>query len=138
MVPDINIWAVLVATVASMVVGMVWYTPKTFGSAWMRLARVEPGQGKSIAGPLIVSAIAAFITAWVLAGSAFIAQEFYGGSFLANTLITGVILWAGFTLARFFTHDAFEGRPAALTLLNAAHELVAVLAMGLVIGLFGV
>ncbi|GAA3705803.1 hypothetical protein GCM10022377_19480 [Zhihengliuella alba] len=138
MVPDINIWAVLVATVASMLVGMAWYAPQTFGGVWMRLARVPSEQGGSIAGPLIVSAIATFITAWVLAGSAFIAQEFYGGSFLANTLITAVILWAGFTLARFFTHDAFESRPAALTLLNSAHELVSVLAMGLVIGLFGV
>ena len=67
-----------------------------------------------------------------------IAQEFYGGSFLWNTVLTAVILWAGFTAARFITHDAFEGRPAGLTVLNCAHELVTYVIIALIIGLFGI
>lgn len=79
-----------------------------------------------------------FITASVLAGAAAIAQNFYGGNFLVNTLVTAVILWAGFTAARVITHDAFERRPAALTTLTIAHELVTVIVMALIIGLFGI
>ena len=45
-------------------------------------------------------------------------------------------LWAGFTAARFITHDAFEGRPTSLTVLNIAHELVTVLIMALIIGVW--
>ncbi|MET1156149.1 MAG: DUF1761 domain-containing protein, partial [Arthrobacter sp.] len=45
---------------------------------------------------------------------------------------------AGFTAARFVTHDAFEGRPAGLTVLNIVHELVTFLVMALIIGLFGI
>ena len=82
--------------------------------------------------------VVSFVSALVLAGSAAISQHFYGGNFLANTLITAVILWAGFTAARFITHDAFEGRPAGLTVLNCAHELVTLVVMGLIIGLFGI
>jgi hypothetical protein len=74
----------------------------------------------------------------VAAPMAAISQHFYGGNFLANTLITAVILWAGFTAARFITHDAFEGRRAGLTGLNCAHELVTLVVMGLIIGLFGI
>jgi hypothetical protein len=139
MIPEINIWAVLLATLSSMVVGSVWYTPKVFGNYWMRVAKVSPsGEAKDAVKPILITLVVSFISAMVLAGSAAISQHFYGGNFLANTLITAVILWAGFTAARFITHDAFEGRPAGLTILNCAHELVTLVVMGLIIGLFGI
>jgi hypothetical protein len=139
MIPEINIWGVLVATLSSMVVGSVWYTPKVFGNYWMRVAKVTPsGEAKDAVKPILITLVVSFISAWVLAGSAAISQNFYGGNFLANTLITALILWAGFTAARFITHDAFEGRPAGLTALNCAHELVTLLVMALIIGLFGI
>ncbi|QIM19102.1 DUF1761 domain-containing protein [Leucobacter coleopterorum] len=135
MIPEINYWAVLVATLSTMLVGTVWYTPKVFGNAWMRLAKVDP-TGKSAVGPILVTVIVSFISAWVLAGASWIAFEFYGGSFLLGTLLTGVILWAGFTASRFITHDAFEGRPAALTIINIAHEFVTVVVMAVIIGVW--
>ena len=139
MVPEINIWAVVVATLSTMVVGSLWYTPKVFGNYWMRVAKVSPsGEAKDAVKPILITLAVSFVSALVLAGSVAIAQVFYGGSFLGNSLITAVILWAGFTAARFITHDAFEGRPAGLTALNCAHELVTYLVMGLVIGLFGI
>ncbi len=139
MIPEINFWGVLVATLSSMVVGSVWYTPKAFGKYWMRTAKVTPGgEAKDAVRPILITLVVSFITAWVLAGSAAISQHFYGGNFLANTLITAVILWAGFTAARFITHDAFEARPVGLTVLNCAHELVTLVVMALFIGLFGI
>jgi hypothetical protein len=139
MVPEINIWAVVVATLSTLVVGSLWYTPKVFGNYWMRVAKVSPsGDAKDAVKPILITLAVSFVSALVLAGSVAIAQEFYGGSFLGNSLITAVILWAGFTAARLITHDAFEGRPAGLTALNCAHELVTYLVMGLVIGLFGI
>ncbi|MBP1137897.1 hypothetical protein JOE31_004129 [Arthrobacter sp. PvP023] len=139
MIPEINIWAVVLATLSSMVVGSVWYTPKVFGNYWMRLAKVTPsGDARDAIKPILITLVVSFVSALVLAGSAAISQHFYGGNFLANTLITAVILWAGFTAARFITHDAFDGRPAGLTVLNCAHELVTLVVMGLIIGLFGI
>ncbi|MFF8816772.1 MULTISPECIES: DUF1761 domain-containing protein [Leucobacter] len=135
MIPEINYWAVLVATASTMVVGSIWYTPKVFGTLWMRLANVTPsGNAKDAVGPMIATVIVSFITAWVFAGAIWIAHSFYGGSFLSAALITGLLLWAGFTAARFVTHDAFEGRPVKLTLLNIVHELVTVLVMAVILG----
>ncbi|GAA3888528.1 hypothetical protein GCM10022381_33020 [Leifsonia kafniensis] len=139
MVPEINIWAVLLATVSSMVVGAIWYAKGVFGAYWMKaVGHDEESMKKGAAAPLIVTVIVSFITAWVLAGAAAIAQNFYHGSFLANTLLTGLILWAGFTAARMITHDAFDRRPGGLTVLNIAHELVTIMIMALIIGLFGI
>lgn len=139
MIPEINIWAVLLATLSSMVVGSVWYTPRVFGNYWMRVAGVTPsGDAKDAVKPILITLLVSLVSAWVLAGSAAISQHFYGGNFLANTLVTALILWAGFTASRFITHDAFEGRPAGLTVLNCAHELVTLMVMALIIGLFGI
>ena len=137
MVPEINYWAVLVATASTMVVGSLWYTPKVFGARWMRLTGVDPqDESRSAVGPIIATVVVSYLTAWVLAGATYIAWEFYDGTFLVAALVTGLALWLGFTAARFVTHDAFEGRPVALTALNVAHELVTVLVMAVILGVW--
>ena len=139
MVPEINIWAVLLATVSSIVVGAVWYSRRAFGTYWMKAVGCdEESMRTGSAPPLILTGIISFITAWVLAGAVAIAQNFYGGSFLANSLLTSVILWAGFTAARMAIHDVFDRRPWGLTVLNIVHELVFLLLMALIIGLVGI
>jgi Protein of unknown function (DUF1761) len=138
MVPEINIWAVLLATLSSLLVGALWYSKALFGRRWMDLARVDESRIQSSAiGAYILTIFASFLTAAVLAGSVAIAQEFYGGSFFLNSLVTALILWIGFTAARVLSHDAFERRPAALTTLNLGHELVTILVMAAIIGAFG-
>jgi predicted neutral ceramidase superfamily lipid hydrolase len=135
MVPEINYWAVILATLSSMIVGSIWYTPKVFGNYWMRTAGVTPsGNSRDAVRPILVTVVVSFVTAWVLAGAAFIAWDFYGGSFLANSVVTAILLWAGFTAARFVTHDAFDRRPAGLTVLNVAHEFVTLVIMAIIIG----
>lgn len=136
MVPEINYWAVILATLSTMVVGSVWYTPKVFGNRWMKLAKVTPGSGADAVVPILVTLLVSFLSAWVLAGATTIAHHFYEGSYLIAALVTGILLWAGFTAARFITHDAFEGRPSALTTLNIAHELVTVVVMAIIIGVW--
>ncbi|MBC7291334.1 MAG: DUF1761 domain-containing protein [Actinotalea sp.] len=136
MVPEINWWAVVLATLSTMVIGSVWYAPPVFGRRWERLARIEQPSSAVVAIGLTV--VVSFVSAAVLAGAAAISWGFYGGSFLTSAVVTGLILWAGFTAARFITHDAFEGRPWQLTLMNVAHELVTVLVMALIIGAIGI
>ncbi|MET4581988.1 putative neutral ceramidase superfamily lipid hydrolase [Conyzicola nivalis] len=137
MTPDINYWAVVLATLSSMVVGSIWYTPRVFGNYWMKTAGVTPsGNSKDAVWPIVITLLVSFVTAWVLAGAAFIAWDFYGGSFLVNAIVTAIVLWTGFTAARFITHDAFDGRPSGLTVLNIAHELVTLVIMALIIGVW--
>ncbi|CAN5307698.1 DUF1761 domain-containing protein [soil metagenome] len=135
--PSINYIAVILATLSSMVIGSIWYTPKVFGNYWMKAANITPsGNARDAIRPIAVTLVVSFITAWVLAGAVSISFEFYGGSYLVNALLTGLILWAGFTAARFITHDQFDGRPTGLTVLNVAHELVTIMVMALIIGVW--
>jgi len=137
MAPEINYIAVILATLSSMIVGSIWYAPRVFGNYWMKQAGITPsGNPKDAIRPIIVTLIVSFVTAWVLAGATFISFEFYGGSFLVNALVTAIVLWGGFTAARFITHDAFDGRTRGLTVLNCAHELVTIVVMALIIGVW--
>lgn len=138
MTVEINWLAVVLAMVASMAVGMVWYAKSVFGAKWMKLvgmtdAKASKGAGRAIGVTVLVS----LITAYVLAHVTFLSNQFFGNSFLQDALTTAFWMWLGFTAARFITHDAFEQRPTALTVMNVAHEFVTIMVMGLVIGLFG-
>lgn len=138
---EINWLAVALATVASMIVGSVWYAPPVLGNAWMKLAKLnQKDMEKGGWTPIVVSIVTSFVTAFVLAHFVYLAHQFYQADygFLTTALMTAVWAWLGFVALRFLTHDSFEGRPLKLTLLNSAHELVALLAMALVIGLMGV
>ena len=134
MLIDVNYWAVVLATVSTMIVGSIWYTPKVFGNYWMRVAKVDNTSDRGAVGPILTTLIVSFISAWVLAITTQVAWIALDGNYLLMAITTGLMLWAGFTAARFITHDVFEGRPAGLTILNIAHELVTVLVMALIIG----
>ena len=85
MAPAINYLAVLVAVVASMVIGFVYYHPAVLGRVWMGLVghSDESVQGGSpLVYPVVI--VASFLTAWALAGATFLAHEFYQGSYLVS------------------------------------------------------
>ncbi|MEV7528347.1 DUF1761 domain-containing protein [Agrococcus sediminis] len=137
-VPAINVFAVVLAAVAAMVVGAIYYHPKVLGTRWMRAIghtseSVAAGTRPWIY-PLII--VCALVTAWVLAGATWISFEFYGGSFLWNALITAWILFIGFTLARVVVHDAFDPRGFRVTGHTALNEVLVLTAMALVIGVW--
>lgn len=136
---EVNYLAVFLAMVSSMIVGSIWYARSVFGNIWIKLAKVDmTKQGAPVWVPIALTALVSLVTAYVLAHVAFLSNNFFHNSFLQDSLSTAFWLWLGFTAARFVTHDAFEGRPWKLTLLNCAHEFVTIMLMGLVIGLFGV
>jgi hypothetical protein len=136
---EVNYLAVVLAMLSSMVIGSVWYARSVFGNTWIKLAKIDMKKDNGpVWRPILVTAIVSLITAYVLAHVAFLSHKFFGNSFLQDSLSTAFWLWLGFTAARFVTHDAFESRPWKLTLLNVSHELVTIMLMGLIIGLFGV
>ncbi|MCX6501381.1 MAG: DUF1761 domain-containing protein [Microbacterium sp.] len=134
---EINIWTVLLATLSSMIVGSIWYTPRVFGTRWARLANVDMDRpGATAVWPIVTTVIVSLVTAFVLAIGTTVVWGYAGGSYLLAALTVGTLGWAGFTAARFITHDAFEGRPTALTVMNIAHELVTLVVMALIIGVW--
>ncbi len=134
---QVNYLAVVLATVAAMVVGSVWYAPKVFGNTWMKLAKIDPKSG-SMAWAMGSALISSLVMAFVLAHVSYLAHVFYNNSFLYDTLMTAFWVWLGFQVLRNFMHDQFNQRRKKESLIHAGNDLVTILAMGLVIGLMGV
>jgi hypothetical protein len=136
---QVNYLAVFLAMLSSMVVGSVWYARKVFGNTWAKLAKIDIDKDRgSVFKPIATTVVVSLITAYVLAHVSYLSNHFFENSFLQDSLMTAFWMWLGFTAARFITHDAFEGRPVKLTVLNIGNEFVTIMVMGLIIGLFGV
>jgi hypothetical protein len=135
---EVNYWAVLLAGASSMVVGSIWYAKSVFGNSWTKLAKVDKNKPYSMVVALGLTFIASLVTAYILAHVTYLSNQFFNNSFFQDAMTTAFWLWLGFTVARMLTHDLFEGRPWKLIVMNAAHELVTILVMGLIIGLMGV
>lgn len=138
---QVNTLAVFLAAAASMVVGAVWYSKSVFGATWGKLAKVDmskapkPGEFAWLMGSTFV---ASMVTAYVLAHVSYLSAQFFNQELMQSALTTAFWLWLGFTAARIYTHDAFEGRRKKLTVLNTLHELVTFVAMAAIIGALGV
>jgi hypothetical protein len=136
---QVNALGVLLAAVSSMVVGSIWYARPVFGNTWMKLAKVKmDGDKDKMWLPILITFILSLITAYVLAHVSYLSNSFFHNTFLQDSVATAFWMWLGFTAARIYTHDLFEGRPTKLTVITVSHELVTFLVMGLVIVMVGV
>ncbi len=134
----INYTAVVLAAVANMVVGMLWYGP-VFGKQWRHLMgfnlddmrKMPLTAGQAIAGGFVTSLIMAF----VLAHDAFVWGDFFGGTVSREVFAFQLAFWIW--LGYFLTNTAgawlWEGRPFKLVVLNAGNQLVSLLAMACVL-----
>lgn len=62
---EINFMAILVAAIVPLILGFIWYNPKTFGTVWMREAEMTEAKMKS--GNMAVIFILSFILSILLA-----------------------------------------------------------------------
>ena len=123
---DINIWAVLVAAVVSMVVGSFWYSKSLFGKEWAKLVgrKLEEmsGGGKGYA----VAAAGALLQAYILAHFV----QYAGATTFWDGIVTGFWLWLGFVAVVVAMNLVFEGKSWTLWKINAGYFLVVLLING--------
>lgn len=131
----INGWAVLLAGVSSMVIGMVYYADKVYGKQWKKLANIDEKKfAKQIPRVMPLVFLAALVTAYFVAYMTFLYHSFFGNSWLGAGVMTSLMLWLGVSATTLFVHGILEQRPRRLIILSVANRLFTLLAMGLIIG----
>ena len=124
-----NYLAILVAAIANMVIGFLWYGP-IFGKKWMALSGMTEEQMKSVnPGPLYAqSFVMTLLTYFVLA-------RFVAG---ALTPIEGIkvafLIWLGFVMTVQFTASLFSTKPRALFYLDTGYQLTTYIVAGAILG----
>lgn len=132
---SINVWAVLLAGLSSMVIGMLYYSKPMFGADWMKLAKVDEKRfQKEMPKKMIGVFIAALVTAEVVAYMTFLYHYAFLDSWVLSGVITSLLLWLGVSATTIYVHNSLEQRPSHLTYISMGNRLLTLLAMGLIIG----
>lgn len=129
--PHVNLIAVLLCGVASLVLGGIWYSPMLFAKPWQRLTGLSDERAKSgnmamIFGlTFLLSLIAAYVFGMFLGTSMPLAGA-VGAGFSAG------LCWVGAALG---INYLFERRPLGLWAINAGYHTLQFTLFGLILGL---
>ncbi len=115
---DINVLAVVVATIAHQVLGFLWYGP-LFGKLWLRevgKTREEIAQGPATG--MIIAVVGSLLSALAIALLLTLSDDPTVGLGLAVGAVAGV----GFAAASTFTTGAFEERKPKVSALFSGYR----------------
>ena len=131
---DVNYWAVIAATVFSMVLGVVWYTPLTFGSLWMKIVGIDSERmtGAEEARAYLTGAVSHCIGVFLLA----VLMNSAGLSGWLPGLAAGLAVSLGFMATSRGTNYVYEKRPMALFLINSGYNVVFYAVAGALLGVW--
>ena len=133
MLVEVNFLAVLVAAIASFVVGWAWYSPLLFYKPWMRLRGHSPETGGNMQMPYGVMAVE-FVSMLLVA---YFVAEFagwVGASTTTGGLVLAFWIWLGFYATTLLGGVLWEKVPVKLYAIGAGRWLVSLLVMGAIIG----
>lgn len=126
--------AIVVAVVANIVLGSLWFSPLLLQKPWLAL-RVDKTPMSGTASPIlyVITAVGALVVATTL--------DWIIGLTHANTVLGGAIigLYAGlgFVAPAILSDNLFNERPFRLYLIVAGFPVVGLLVMGAIIGALG-
>jgi len=119
---DVNIFAVIAATIISMGLGFVWYNPKVFGTRWMNLIGMKPDSvsKKEMNDGMKIGLLATFVSMYTYSLILHMASI----SSVSEGIVFATILWIALPLAGELHGIAWERRPKELLPINTGHALV--------------
>lgn len=126
----INIWAVLVCGVLSLLVGGLWYSPLLFGNRWQKEVGHSEEDMKKSNMPLI------FITTFLLTVIMAVNLELFYGTEVgfSDGALYGFFTGLFWVSAALGVMNLFERRSFVFWLINAGYNVVMFTAMGAIIG----
>ncbi len=132
----LNLLAILVAAIATMIVGFIWYSPVLFAKSWMREMGYDPNdkaraeEMRKSAGPAYMGSMAAsLVSAFVLA---MLFHEMKVQD-LEFGLLIGAHIWLGFVATVQFTAALFTKQSMKLFSINTGYQLVCYLVMAAIL-----
>ena len=129
---EIEILAVIVATVAAMVIGFAWFT--VFAEQWM--AAVRKTREEIAAGPQAPTYAITTLLQLVTAACLAVVVDWARADTLVEGLLVGGLAWLGFVATRKGISALFEDRRRSLYVLDVGHDLLVLVAMGAILALW--
>lgn len=134
---DVNWLAIILATIASMALGMIWYM--TLAKQWIAATGKKEeelmGSGGKSPSPFVFAAVCQFVMAYFIS---VLTPPLMGGVVDPyNGAVVGITVWAGFIMTAMVLNHRYQNMSWKLTLIDGGYLLGVVILQGIVIGLFG-
>jgi hypothetical protein len=136
---SINLVSVLVAAVASFIIGFMFHGP-LFGKLWMKLANIHPTGNEKFSDmipQMLKNLLANIVCAYVLAMFIFVTESYYNniGNIVGGM---GIAFWAwlGFLVTSSSMDVIWMGKGKKLWLFEIVASLVSFIAMGAIIAVW--
>lgn len=138
MVP-INYLSVIIAAIASMIIGFLWYGP-LFGKQWMRLSgmtpqQIEQAKAGGMSSSYLIMFLGSLLMSYVLAHALVFASTYLHAQGITAGLTAGFWNWLGFIMPVTLGSVLWDKKPWKLWILNNGYYLVTLLVMGSIIAL---
>ena len=137
---NVNYLAIVVAAVASMVVGFVWYGV-LFKKRWMSLMGITSdsmANMKMTANQAYMwQFVASLVMAYVLAHSLLFTNAYLNVGAIQAGVMVGFWNWFGFVAPVTIGIVLWENKPVLLWFLNVSNYLVSLIVMGVILSLWG-
>jgi hypothetical protein len=138
---SLNWLAIIAATISTMAVGFLWYSPILFAKPWMKLMGIEcdtpeaKAKMQKEAGPMYGQAmVASLISATFLA--LVLTRMLVPSSDIVRGLKISFGIWLGFVATVQFTNALFTKKPMKLFLIDTGYQLACYLIMGTILTLW--
>ncbi|MDQ5943695.1 MAG: hypothetical protein QG675_463 [Patescibacteria group bacterium] len=126
-----NNWqGIVLATVASMAIGTLWYSKLMFGVQWQKLAKLKAkDMKKGMPKAMLVMLVMAFVSAFVLQRFLVISNP----EDILSAIKVAIWLWLGFVLTYTLGNVVFEKRPLQLAVINLGNQLITLCVMAAIL-----
>lgn len=133
---DLNYVAILVAAIAHMLLGMVWYSPALFGKSWMKLLGKSEHDIKKMSNRATNGYILTFVSALVMS---YVLAHFVDYTVSTTALAgveTGFWLWLGFVATTGMINFIWQDKHRNLYIIDNGYHLVSLMVMGAILAMW--
>jgi hypothetical protein len=121
--------AVVVAAIAAVLIGIVYYGIAGFGDRLARLNGTTPRTGPPSPAQFAIGIVVSLVNAWVLA----LLSLNLGGASIADGILLGALAWLGFEATLKAAQVVFEGRSWNTWLIAGVHDLLIQVVMAAIV-----
>lgn len=136
---NLNYIVIVIAALVGMALGYIWYSPFLFGPLWLKTKgwtdehmKVKKN-GQSMPRVFATMTLGTLVSAFILAGlyNSLVIVGFWG------IVLVALSVWVGFVVPAKLIDYLFGGDSFVFFLLSIGHELIVIVIMALIIGIFG-
>lgn len=125
--------SIFLAGIASILIQQIWYGPRVFGGAWLRLTNVSPEEVERDRKRQWSSALIGLLAAMLVAAAmAYIGVALKIDS-AANAILLGALCWIGFCAPALLNQILWDQKPLRLFLINSLYWLLSFAATALIL-----